>query len=93
MFIFIGYLFILWRILQVAAKSSTLRGRYLCLGVACYIFAHIFINLGGMFGLIPLTGVPLPFFSYGGSFVISFIAAIAIVERVDYETKNHKIKL
>ncbi len=92
-FIFIGYIFILWRILKIASHATTIRGRYMCLGVACYIFAHIFINLGGMFGVIPLTGVPLPFFSYGGSFVISFIAAIAIVERVDYETKNHKIKL
>lgn len=92
-FIFIGYIIILWRILFIASRASTLRGRYICLGISAYIFAHIFVNLGGMFGLIPLTGVPLPFFSYGGSFVLSFIAALAIVQRVNIETKNQKIKL
>ena len=92
-FIFIGYGIILWRILLISARASTLRGRYICLGVACFIFAHIFVNLGGMFGLIPLTGVPLPFFSYGGSFAIVLIAALAMVQRVNIETKNKKIKV
>ncbi len=92
-FIFLGYALILWRILSIASKASTLRGRYICLGVATYIFAHIFINMGGMFGLIPLTGVPLPFLSYGGSFVISLIVSLAMVQRVNVETKNQKIKI
>ncbi len=92
-FIFLGYTIILWRTLAIAAKASTLRGRYICVGVASYIFAHIFINMGGMFGVIPLTGVPLPFFSYGGSFAISLIASLAMVQRVAVETKNKKIKI
>ena len=60
--------------------------------VAVYIFAHIFINLGGMFGIIPLTGVPLPFLSYGGSFTLSLIASLGIVQRVHIETKRYKLK-
>lgn len=92
-FIFIGYILILWRITSIAAKASTLRGRYICLGVATYIFAHILVNMGGLFGLMPLTGVPLPFFSYGGSFIISLIVALAMVQRVNIETKNKKIKI
>ena len=91
--IFLGYIILLWRILLIASRASTLRGRYMCLGIATYIFAHIFINLGGMFGLIPLTGVPLPFFSYGGSFAISLLVSLAIVQRVCVETKNKKIKI
>ena len=91
--IFIGYIIILHRILMIGSKSSTLRGRYICLGVGSFIFAHIFINLGGMFGLIPLTGVPLPFLSYGGSFVLSLISSLAIVQRINIETKNQKIKI
>ena len=78
---------------MIASKASTLRGRYICLGVAAYIFAHIFINMGGLFGIIPLTGVPLPFFSYGGSFAISLIVSLALVQRVNVETKNQKIKV
>lgn len=92
-FIFIGYILILWRILLISSRASTLRGRYMCLGIATYIFAHIFVNMGGLFGVIPLTGVPLPFFSYGGSFIISLIASLAIVQRVNVETKNKKIKI
>lgn len=93
LFIFIGYIIIIQRILTISSKASTLRGRYICLGVACYIFAHIFVNLGGMFGLIPLTGVPLPFLSYGGSFVLSLITSLAIVQRINIETKNQVIKI
>lgn len=92
-FIFIGYVVIIHRLLSISSKSHTLRGRFMCLGIASYIFAHIFINLGGMFGIIPLTGVPLPFLSYGGSFVLSLIISISIAQRVNIETKNRKIKI
>lgn len=92
-FIFIGYLIILSRIFSISSNASTIRGRYICFGVGCFIFAHIFINLGGMFGVIPLTGVPLPFLSYGGSFVISIIVGLSLVQRVCIETKNQKIKI
>lgn len=92
-FIFIGYIIIIQRILSISSNASTIRGRYICLGVACYIFAHIFINLGGLFGVIPLTGVPLPFLSYGGSFALSLIISLSLVQRVNFETKNKKIKI
>lgn len=84
-FIFIGYIVILWRILEISSRATTIRGRYICLGVATYLFAHIFINLGGLFGLIPLTGVPLPFLSYGGSFLISAVCSLCLVQRVAIE--------
>ena len=84
-------IFVLKRILDLSSKANTLRGKYICLGVATYIFMHIFINLGGLFGLIPLTGVPLPFLSYGGSFTLSLIVSLAIIQRISIET-NKKIK-
>ena len=89
--ILILYSIILWRILNLSSKANTISSKFICLGVATYIFAHIYINLGGLFGLIPLTGVPLPFLSYGGSFTISLIAAIALVERIHIETKRNKL--
>lgn len=92
-FVFLPYAIILYRIFDIANKSSTLRGKYICIGVGCYIFAHIFINLGGLFGLIPLTGVPLPFLSYGGTYTISLMIALALVQRVHVETKNKVFKL
>ena len=64
----------------------------ICFGVAVYIFIHIAVNLLGLFGLIPMTGVPLPFMSYGGSFTICLIIAIALVERISIENGITKEK-
>lgn len=91
--IFIGYLIILYRILKLSMKTKRISNKYICLGTATYIFLHILINLGGLFGLIPLTGVPLPFLSYGGSFTLSLITSLAIVQRIHIETRNEKIKI
>jgi cell division protein FtsW len=92
-FVFAGYIVVLKRIFDISSKAITLRGRYMAFGVGCYIFAHIFINLGGLFVVIPLTGVPLPFLSYGGSYALSLIISLAIVQRVHIETKNQHLKI
>lgn len=91
--VFLLYIVVLYRILNLASKANTIRGRYICIGVAIYIFMHIFLNLGGLFGVIPLTGVPLPFLSYGGSFTIALMASLAMVQRISVETKREKIKI
>lgn len=91
--IFIAYVVLLGRILSLSSKANTIRGRYITLGVAVYIFLHILVNLGGLFGVMPLTGVPLPFLSYGGSFTLSLMASLALVQRVHIETKNQPIKI
>ena len=91
--LFILYIIVLKRILDLSSKADSIRGKYFCLGIATYIFMHIFVNLGGLFGILPLTGVPLPFLSYGGSFTISLICALAVVQRVAIETKNKKINI
>lgn len=84
------YVFILYRILLIGKRSYTNRGAIICYGVAIYIFCHIAVNLMGLFGLIPMTGVPLPFMSYGGSFTICLIAALTLVQRVSVETGMRK---
>lgn len=83
--IIILYMFLLYRILKIGRESPTNRGALLCYGIAIYIFLHIAINLMGIFGMMPMTGVPLPFMSYGGSFTICLIAALTIVQRVSVE--------
>ncbi len=90
-FVFILYILLLYRIIMIASKASSIRGRFIALGVSFYIFLHILINLGGLLGLLPLTGVPLPFFSYGGSYIIGLIVSIGLVERVYIEDKILKI--
>ena len=91
--ILVAYAIILYRIMDLSSKVESLRGKYICLGVGTYIFAHIAINLGGLFGILPLTGVPLPFLSYGGSFTMSLIIGLALVQRVHREYKREKIKI
>ena len=90
--IFIIFTFILKRILNISMNSVSIKGRYICLGIATYIFLHILVNLGGLFGIMPLTGVPLPFLSYGGSFTISLICALSIVQRIAVENNLKKDK-
>ena len=85
-------MFLLYRILKIGRDSPTNRGALLCYGIAVYIFLHIAINLLGIFGLMPMTGVPLPFMSYGGSFTICLIAALTIVQRVSVENRIAKEK-
>ena len=53
-----------------------------------YLLAHILINLLGVLGLIPLTGVPLPFLSYGGSYNLCVIISLFIIQRIHYENKE-----
>ena len=83
--IIILYIVTLYKILAIGRASPTNRGAALCYGVAIYILIHIMVNLLGVLGLIPLTGVPLPFMSYGGSFTICLILALAAVQRVAIE--------
>ena len=86
----LAYIFILYRILLIGRNSLTNRGATMCYGVAIYLFLHIAVNLLGIFGLIPMTGVPLPFMSYGGSFTICLIAALTIAQRVSVENGRAK---
>lgn len=80
------YILIMFRILVIGRKSPTNKGAILCYGVAIYLFLHVAVNLLGIMGIIPLTGVPLPFMSYGGSFTISLIAALTMVQRVSIDS-------
>ena len=90
--IIFAYGIILYRILKLSANTNTIKNRYICLGVAMFIFMHILINLGGLFGLIPLTGVPLPFLSYGGSFTLTLLISLAVVQRIHIETYSKAFK-
>lgn len=65
--------------LMVAMKSRHAFGRLVATGVASLLFAHIFINMAMVMGMIPVVGVPLPFLSYGGSFLIATLAACGLL--------------
>lgn len=88
----IGYFVMLFMILNVAKETDTLRNSVLAYGIFAYLLAHILINLLGVLGLIPLTGVPLPFLSYGGSYNMCVIVSLFMIQRIYFENKEAKLR-
>ena len=88
----VGYFVMLFMILNIAKETDTLRNSVLAYGIFAYLLAHILINLLGVLGLIPLTGVPLPFLSYGGSYNMCVIVSFFMIQRIHYENKEAKLR-
>jgi rod shape determining protein RodA len=68
--------------LWVAAHARDKIGALLAVGVMMMLFTHIFVNIGMTIQLVPITGIPLPFVSYGGSFLVACLAAMGLVQSV-----------
>jgi len=73
---------VLVRIWRIAQTSKDMFGTYLCVGIFGILTWHIFQNIGMTMGIMPVTGVPLPFVSYGGSSLVAFSIMIGLVESV-----------
>lgn len=73
------FLIFIWRALKIANRSDDLFCQMLGIGFVFYIAIQAFINIGGVVGLIPITGVPLPFISYGGSSILVTMTAVGIL--------------
>ncbi|TRZ81313.1 rod shape-determining protein RodA [bacterium] len=73
-----GYLIILWRLIKIALSARDNFGRLLIMGTFILIASHCFINLGMNVGFLPITGISLPFISYGGSGMVSFLVLVGI---------------
>jgi rod shape determining protein RodA len=71
-----------WRVLRTAQMARDNYGRLLCAGIFALLVFSVFENVGMNMGIMPVTGIPLPFLSYGGSATIGFFAAIGIVINV-----------
>lgn len=73
---------LIFKILSNSRVAKTDFGSYICVGVAFMLIAHVFENIGMCIGLMPVTGIPLPFFSYGGSSLLTNFIAIGLVLNV-----------
>ncbi|NMA50665.1 MAG: FtsW/RodA/SpoVE family cell cycle protein [Mollicutes bacterium] len=89
--IIIGYFIYLYKFIKISKESLSLRNRIIAYGVFWYFAFHIIINLGGVLALIPLTGVPLPLLSYGGSFTMNVIILLFIIQRIVIENKKMRL--
>ena len=86
--LFALFVILLWRILRVATMAQDPFGRLICIGVAAVIFLQTTVNIGVNLGLLPVTGLPLPFVSYGGSSLWTFLLALGLVESVAMRHKK-----
>ena len=80
--IFIPYMVIIIQLFRYALKIQNEKGKIILVGTAMYLVVHCLFNIGGVTGLIPLTGVPLLMISSGGSSTLAFMAAIGLGQAV-----------
>ena len=73
---------LLWRALRIAYLSKDPYGTYLASGIAAMFAIQMFVNIGMTVGIMPITGIPLPFVSYGGSSLLANFAAIGLLTNV-----------
>ena len=69
---------LIFKILSNSRIAKNDFGSFICIGVASMLIAHVFENIGMCLGLMPVTGIPLPFFSYGGSSLLTNMIAIGL---------------
>ena len=84
-----AYLALFYSIIRTAFLTVDPFGRYLAVGIAGIFFTHCFINIGMSIGLAPVTGLSLPFVSYGGSFMLMGLAACGLLQSV-YRYRNSR---
>lgn len=89
-FIIIVFAALIIRMLILANRTPDKFGSYLIIGVASMMFFHIFENVGMAIGIMPVTGIPLPFFSYGGSSMITNLIGIGLIEGVYLRHKRRR---
>ena len=86
-FILICFGLIFYRAFLIAKRTSDLFGRLVCVGVVAWFAFQTFENIGMTMGLVPMTGVPLPFISYGGSSMFANLIAIGLLQNVHVRSR------
>jgi len=79
---------VLWQAITIAGRSRDMFGRLIAVGVFAMLLIHIVENVGMNLGLMPVTGIPLPFISYGGSFTITVLASVGLLLGIDLRRRT-----
>jgi rod shape determining protein RodA len=82
------FLILIFRIISIGIAAKDALGRYLAIGVATMILFQVLINVGMNIGIMPVTGIPLPLISHGGSSLFSIMIALGIVGSVFLRRKT-----
>jgi rod shape determining protein RodA len=86
-----GYMLLIGRLIVLATRVNDPYGSYLIIGVMAMLLFHVIENLCMVIGLLPVTGIPLPFVSYGGSNMLTNMAAIGLVENVVMRARKREM--
>lgn len=81
---------IFWRMIRIAERTPDPFGGILTFGILSVWFTHSVVNIGMTIGVMPVTGIPLPFMSYGGSFLLVTFLALAMVQRAAAENRAYR---
>ena len=84
-FVIVLYLLLIYRMLKITLKSNNQFYTYISTGFIMMLLFHIFENIGAVTGLLPLTGIPLPFISQGGSAIISNLIGVGLLLSMSYQ--------
>lgn len=83
-----AFAFFVWRGFRIAARAADPFGKLLAAGVSSWVAVQSILNIGAMSALFPITGIPLPFISYGGSSLVILLAASGIVLNVSRQLRS-----
>ena len=86
------YLLLIYRMIRVTLQSNNQFYSYLSTGFIMMLLFHIFENIGAVTGLLPLTGIPLPFISQGGSSIVSNLIGVGLILSISYQNKMAQVK-
>ena len=87
------FLFLFLRVIRVATRASDSFSSLVAFGLAGSWFVHVIVNVGMTINLMPITGIPLPFFSYGGSFLLACWIAVGMLVRISAEGRGRAAEL
>jgi rod shape determining protein RodA len=76
------YALFIWRALRIAILSRDMYGSILAGGIGITVLFQVFVNIGMTIGIMPVTGIPLPFISYGGTAMIAFVILVGLLEAI-----------
>lgn len=82
------YTLLLGRCMWAAGRARDGFGRLVALGISVMLFCHVFVNIAMTIGILPITGLPLPLMSYGGSFMVSTLIALGLVQSIHQRRRN-----
>jgi rod shape determining protein RodA len=82
------YALLIWRALRILTISKNLYGALVAGGITAMLMAQVFVNVGGNLGIMPITGIPLPLMSYGGSSVVMTLIALGLLQSVHVQARE-----